>query len=97
MVDEIHSAIAQGIPEVHTLTDAATDALWLWLYEQRKIVNPVTKPAISERVTEVRVEDEPVLEVVVDLSEIPRHDSDGRPSWSDVDLDLLEEVDAGQD
>ena len=30
----VEKDIAKGVSEIHTMTDAVTDALWLWHYEQ---------------------------------------------------------------
>jgi hypothetical protein len=47
----VQRAIDNGIPEIHTLTDAATDALWLWLYETKALeMNGHTpEPALAAR------------------------------------------------
>lgn len=37
LVKQCTTAIDAGIPDIHTLTDAVTDALWLWLYEAERI------------------------------------------------------------
>lgn len=47
IVKQVTSAIDAGIPDIHTLTDAVTDALWLWLYEAEKVASihaPVFAP-----------------------------------------------------
>jgi Arc/MetJ-type ribon-helix-helix transcriptional regulator len=83
LVDQVRDAIERGIPEIHTLTDATTDALWLWLYEAEKQRHPTAQP-MPTAVTA------PVV-ASVSLDDGPRSESNGRPSWKDVDPELIEE------
>ena len=71
-------AIDAGIPEIHSFTDVVVDALWLWLYETRK--RDVSQPLPEYPIAPQQV-----------LSETPRPDSNGRPTWKDVDPAALEE------
>ena len=85
----VQSAIEAGIPEIHTLTDAATDALWLWLYEAKAV------EMVVQGVRQVGTGLQPSL--AVDGGEpatthLPPA-SPPRPKFSDVDLDALDEDD----
>jgi len=35
-IEAVKEAIATGLPDIHNVTDAVVDALWLWLYENSK-------------------------------------------------------------
>lgn len=79
-VDAVLEAVDRGIPEVHSFTDAVTDALWLWLYEldrtavAYKVSRPAAAAPIQERPEQVResglvipsTEPQPELEVQED-------------------------------
>lgn len=84
LVSLVDAQIEVGIPEVHTLTDAVTDALWLWIYESKSIVwgegsGVMTKPR------------PPTVEEPVQDPEWPLV----RPTFADVDLDALEDAEDG--
>lgn len=82
-VDQVRDAIERGIPEIHTLTDATTDALWLWLYEAERQRHPTAQSPATAAAT---------ASVVASVSQDgPRAESNGRPSWKDVDPELIEE------
>lgn len=79
-VEEVEKAIYSGMPDVHNFTDAVTDALWLWLYEHHNVRRPT--PRVAAIV-------EPEREFIA--ADAPRPESNGRPTWKDVDPALLEE------
>lgn len=90
LIDQVDAAIARGITEIHTLTDATTDALWLWLYEAERQRHPTSQPVQPPPATAT----EDATSVVASVSlehEGPRPDSNGRPAWKDVDPALLDE------
>lgn len=82
-VTAVQEALDRGVPDVHNLTDALTDALWLWLYEQSKVLATPVNTTLAQ---------EPALEATRPVStDLPRPDSNGRPAWKDVDPALLED------
>lgn len=80
LVDQVSEAIEGGIPDISTLTDATTDALWLWLYEAKKATELVVATRFAAEVPAPLSQPEP------DLSETPRPDSNGRPNFKELDL-----------
>lgn len=80
LVELVQADIASGIPEVHNLTDAITDAMWLWHYENARL-----RPKVGVEVRDV-VDGE--IEAPQDRELVYAHD---RPTWSDVDLAALDE------
>jgi hypothetical protein len=84
-IEAVEKAIYGGLPDVHTLTDAVTDALWLWLYEHDNVRRPTPKTVVIGRLAEPEPE-----RVLIDADH-PRPESNGRPTWKDVDPALLEE------
>lgn len=92
-VEEVEKAIYSGMPDIHNFTDAATDALWLWLYEHNNVRRPTPRTAVISRPpVEPEREFVPADSAHMDAKRlVPRPDSNGRPTWKDVDPALLEE------
>lgn len=81
----VKDAIAAGIPDIHTPTDAVIDALWLWLYEHghtnghAPVGGGSAVPTAAEPPPPVEDTDRPYVGSVE------------RPTWSDVDPSALDE------
>lgn len=44
LIEDVLLEIASGIPDIHNLTDAVTDALWLWRYEAQRMAGKIAAP-----------------------------------------------------
>ena len=90
LVEDVVLEIAGGIPDIHTLTDAVTDALWLWRYEAQRMAGRVeavvpanTRPTIAEEHLPAEtngIEPDEVTETVYPATPV------GRPDFAAVDL-----------
>jgi hypothetical protein len=40
VLDRVNAVLNSDLPELHSMTDVFTDALWLWLYEDEKVYGP---------------------------------------------------------
>ena len=79
-VDAVQTVIARGVPDIHTVTDAIIDALWLWLYENDRVAPsnghaPQSEPEQAPEPT------------TVDRAYAGTQE---RPKWADVDPDALD-------
>lgn len=91
LVDEATEAIG-AVSGIYNLSDVLTDALWLWVYEHRRVgggMVPAGLPLAPR---------EPVSEPLGSTAETADPPPTGdhpfvgapRPNWSDVDLDALD-------
>ena len=96
-VEAVRGAIASGLPDIHNVTDAVTDALWLWLYENERSNGSL--PEGHTTVALPRVKNEPeMIQTVSEPESIPEpteadHAYQGtseRPKWADVDMAALD-------
>ena len=47
LLNLVEKDIAKGLSEIHTMTDAVTDALWLWHYEQNAMTFTDPAPVLT--------------------------------------------------
>lgn len=87
------AAISAGLPDIHTLTDAVVDALWLWLYEnQRSNGTPPALPqtrAEAEAQMDAQWNSEGAEPTEADRAYTGTHE---RPSWRDVDVSAFADL-----
>jgi hypothetical protein len=85
-VDAVQTVIARGVPDIHTVTDAIIDALWLWLYENERVApsNGHAPPTAPEAVSEPEEAPEPTA------ADRPYSGTQERPKWADVDPSVLD-------
>jgi hypothetical protein len=96
-IDAVQSVIARGVPDIHTVTDAIIDALWLWLYENERVAPsnghaPRTAPeAVSKESWIATVPaSEPEETPEPTAADRPYSGTQDRPKWADVDPSVLD-------
>ncbi len=93
-VEAVRGAIASGLPDIHNVTDAVTDALWLWLYENERAngnaADVPTLTAISATLDARQALSEP--ESIPEPTEADHayQGTSERPKWADVDMAALD-------
>jgi hypothetical protein len=90
LLGAVEEDIAYGIPEVHTLIDAVTDALWVWHYENVRDRRTASwhEPERLPAADVVNVEGD-----LASVEAVPNGVTHERPTFADVDLDKLDEPD----
>lgn len=89
-VEAVRGAIASGLPDIHNVTDAVTDALWLWLYENKRSNGWMPPAGQAEPQTPTEPESEP--ESIPEPTEADHayQGTSERPKWADVDMAALD-------
>lgn len=105
-LSEVQAAIAKGLPDIHSVTDAVVDALWLWLYEHKRSNGwmppaaqsdpsiPPVNTTPEQEATAASIPFDPAEQVFVqpEPTEADRAFTghQERPKWADVDLAVLD-------